>query len=141
MELKTAKELYDVKEEDVEYGFYNYQPILDSFGDILCQKDEVDYQGDSWVLYEKDGKIGYLCFGWGSCSGCDSLQACQSYNDVDELIEKLYFQIRWFDSIQEAYEYFINKNWEGDYSWSIEEFQEFIKEVKDILRQKLASEM
>lgn len=137
MSLKTAKELYNIKEEDVEYGFYNYQPILDSFGNILCQKDEHNYQGDSWVLYEKDEQIGYLCFGWGSCSGCDALQACSSYDDVDELIIRLYNSIQWFDSVQEAYEYFTNKDWEGDYSWHIEEFQEFLKEAKDILREKI----
>lgn len=60
-------------------GPSSYQPIMDSFGNIILQVDDNDYQGDSRLLYREDDRIGFLQFGWGSCSGCDSLQACHSY--------------------------------------------------------------
>ena len=67
----------------------DYQPIVDSFGNVLIQVDDADYQGDTRVLYEKDGKYGYLNFGWGSCSGCDALQACCNIEEIQELINSL----------------------------------------------------
>lgn len=119
-----AKELYPNKEE-----FYDYQPIINSFGNILIQIDDVDYSGDSRILYQKDGKYGYLIFGWGSCSGCDALQACDNYDDVDELIESLKNNIKWYSSLQELQEYFKTKDWGLEYSCNQGETKEFIDKV------------
>jgi hypothetical protein len=116
-----------------EYGYfsspYEYQPIVDSFGTVLIQVDDNDYQGDSRVIYEKDGKYGYLNFGWGSCSGCDALQACDSYDDIESLISELENDIKWFDSLDDLKAYFTSKDWELDYSWHSDETKEFVKQV------------
>lgn len=56
--------------------FWDYKPIVNSFGKIIIQVNDGDYQEDSYILLEDDGRYGYLSFGWGSCSGCDALQAC-----------------------------------------------------------------
>ena len=48
-----------------------------------------DYQGDSVVLFGHGEYRGILIFGWGSCSGCDALKGCFSYQDIEELRENL----------------------------------------------------
>ena len=68
------------------FGFCDYRPMIDSFGyEILLQVDDKDYQGDSRLLFRDVSRYGILIFGWGSCSGCDSLQACESLEDVEKL--------------------------------------------------------
>src|SRR5690606_9236886 len=95
----------------------NYQPIVESFGKILIQVDDNGYSGDTRVLYELKGKYGILIFGWGSCCGCDTLQACGSIEDIDKLIEQLSNKIKWFNSIEELKQYVKEKDWELEYSW------------------------
>jgi hypothetical protein len=99
----------------------DYTPIIDAFGDVVLRIDSDGYQGDTWVLYEEwQGgrfyKIGYLEFGWGSCSGCDALQACNSFDDLHELVNELYQSIIWFDDAKSALDWFRNHDWEGDWS-------------------------
>ena len=103
--MKKAKELYENK------GYwYDYQPMLDEFGEILLQVDDDDYQGDSFLIYKKGNKYGLLIFGWGSCSGCDALQACDNIDEVQELMDSLYDSITWFNSLQELKNYISNND-------------------------------
>lgn len=95
--MKKAKEIY----ENDKFSWYDYQPMLDEFGEILIQVDEEAYQGDSFLIYKNDNKYGFLTFGWGSCSGCDALQACDTIDEVQELMDRLHNAIIWFDSLQE----------------------------------------
>ena len=95
--MKKVKEIY----ENDRFSWYDYQPMLNEFGEILIQVDEEAYQGDSFLLYKNDNKYGFLAFGWGSCSGCDALQACDTIDEVQELMNRLYNAIIWFDSLQE----------------------------------------
>ena len=115
------------------YGPGSYQPIIDDLGSILLQVDDEDYQGDSRVLIQKDEKYGILIFGWGSCSGCDALQACESVSELDELIEQIQSSVKWFDNSAECLHYFQNHDWQGDYSWHREETKKFINEAVDKL--------
>ena len=112
---------------------YDYDPILKSFGDILAREDEESYHGDSWVLYGDGPRIGYLEFGWGSCSGCDALQACGFYEEVDELIGRLRSSIRWFASRPEALEWFRTHDWAGDWSSGRQERDEFVRKAITLL--------
>lgn len=125
--MKKASEIYDNS-----WGWWDYQPMLNEFGNILLQKDEQNYQGDSFLIYEKDDKYGYLTFGWGSCSGCDALQACNSIGEVQELMDRLYLSIEWFDSLDALKEYFKETDWPLKYEYSIPEFKEFLIEVKNL---------
>lgn len=129
-QLKSAREIYPDIDEDDHYPFYDYSPILDSFGKIIIQEHEHSYQGDSWLIYEfAPGTYGYLCFGWGSCAGCDALQASKTYADVDDLIKSLFDSIRMF-SKEELIEYFSNKEvLESCYAWAAQDFQEFLTQV------------
>ena len=101
--MKTALELYSE-----EYGIdnligyiFDYTPMLEQFGEILIRVDDNDYQGDSYLIYKKENSYGYLRFGWGSCSGCDALQACDTIQEVQELMDTLYNDIIWFISLVE----------------------------------------
>lgn len=101
--MKTARELY----ENDGY-WYDYQPMLNEFGEILHQVDDDGYRGDSFLIYKNDNKYGLLIFGWGSCSGCDALQGCTNIDEVQELMDQLYNDIKWFDSLQELKDYISN---------------------------------
>lgn len=132
--MKNAKELYadyyrEEKEDGYFYGPYDYQPILKEIGNILIQIDDDDYQGDSRILYEKKGKYGFLIFGWGSCSGCDALQSCSSIKEVQGLIDRLVNSVKWFDSLSELQKYFLEKDWELEYSWASDETKTFVARV------------
>jgi hypothetical protein len=125
----NVKELY----EDRRFSWYDYQPMLDAFGKIAIQVDDNDYRGDSRLLYDENGKIGVLIFGWGSCGGCDALQACGSLEEVQELCDGLQEDIEWFDDKKQALEYFTNHDWQGDYSWHSTETKEFIEKSIEYL--------
>ncbi len=84
---------------------YDYQPIICSFGTVLVQVDQDDYQGDSYVLLQNADRYGFLVFGWGSCSGCDALQSCETFAGIDELISDLERDVKWFDSLAAAVTY------------------------------------
>jgi hypothetical protein len=118
----------DLYKEHWEWCWCEYQPMLNAFGKIVLQVDDIAYQGDSRVLYDNDGEIGVLIFGWGSCSGCDALQACNSLEDVQELCNELQDSIRWFDDKQSALEYFKTHDWEGDCFGLGEETVRFVSE-------------
>jgi hypothetical protein len=136
--MKTAEELYpECAEKKRKYGYWSgpsdYSPIIAEFGSILLRVDDDDYQGDSRVLYEQGGKIGYLQFGWGSCSGCDALQGCSSMDEVQKLMDELRDQVKWFDSKADALRWFQAHDWKGDYSWHDEQQKRFVSEAIALL--------
>lgn len=132
--------------DESDGGFYgpgDYNPLLESMGyQILIKKDEGGYQGDSFVLFydesgdhgEYDGmdQYGILVFGWGSCSGCDALQACNYYKDIEKLRDELNDSIRW-DSASSQLRYFQEHDWDGDWSRDSQECKEWVAESIDYL--------
>lgn len=126
--------------QEERWGWYDYQPMLDAFGKIVIQIDDDDYQGDSRLLYDENGKIGFLTFGWGSCSGCDALQACGTLDEVQELCDGLQNDIKWFDDKKQALEYFTNHDWQGDYSWHYNETKEFVQKCIEYLQDDTPTE-
>lgn len=127
--MATAREIYD---NNSKLGWYDYQPMLDEFGTILLQEDDGGYQGDSFLIYKDNNRYGYLNFGWGSCSGCDALQACNTIDEVQGLMDSLYADIQWFDSIQELKNYFKNKDWELTWEFHTEAFKKFYPRVMEL---------
>ncbi len=136
--MKSVFELYPEYSETEKncgyfYGAYDYQPMLDQFGNILVQVDDDEYQGDSRVLYKSEKGYGWLQFGWGSCSGCDALRACESMAEVQSLMDELYQSIKWFADAKSCLQFFIEHDWEGDYSWNSSEQKEFVAKCKEVL--------
>lgn len=124
--MKSAEELYGN-----EIWYTEYTPMLEEFGEIIIRVDVDDYQGDSYLIYKDGDRYGYLSFGWGSCSGCDALQGCCSIREVQELMDKLYNDIIWFDSKVLLKEYFNTKDWSLEWSWYYSEFRDFLKKVEE----------
>lgn len=112
----------------------DYEPIIEFFcRNIIARHNDDDYQGDTLVLFRDDtGKYGYLEFGWGSCSGCDALQSCETLKEISDLMQSLYDGIKWFDTVQEAQKFFETHDWEGD--WTYKKRKPFIEECKEALR-------
>ena len=78
--------------------WYDYNPMIEAFGNVAIKISDKGWQGDSRILYDNDGTLGYLIFGWGSCSGCDALQACEDLDDVQNLCDILQSRVKWFES-------------------------------------------
>lgn len=64
-----------------------------------------DWQGDYVAVISRDGKIGFVVIGFGSCSGCDALQDCDwhgmSYRgaaDIEKSDKKIRDLFNWIES-------------------------------------------
>lgn len=116
------------------YGWSSYNPMIQSFGQVLLQVDDADYQGDTRVLLKNENKYGILIFGWGSCSGCDALQACSNYEELADLYVGMWNRIRW-NTPENVLKYLKEHDWEADFAWWQDETKEFVKESIKILEQ------
>jgi len=130
---KTAEELYPVDPDSGWYTPCDYTPMIESFGEVLLNVEERSYQGSTWALYVDGGRIGYLEFGWGSCGGCDALQACSSPAEVQRLMDELRQSIKWFPSKVAALEWFNTHDWEGDWSWHEKDCRQFVAAARVLL--------
>jgi hypothetical protein len=132
--MKPIREVYPDAGEDGYFSVGDYNPLLESLGyKIILQVDDNDYQGDSRLLLKDGDRYGWLQFGWGSCSGCDALQSCNNYEEVDKLRTGLANGIKWFDSKAEALEFFRAHDWEGDYSWNTSTQADFVSKSISLL--------
>ena len=97
----------------VDADVRDYKTLVGTFGyRTIAEAHDNKFQGDSLYLLQDGSRVGYLCFGWGSCSGCDALIAASG--DIDEMTElynKLYNSIVWFDTRAEAKNYVKTKDW------------------------------
>jgi hypothetical protein len=110
--------MYDLKKDNDGWLPFTYEALIDSFEmDVKVAVDADDYQGDSLYVLRDGTKYGYLCFGWGSCSGCDALEACRDgsnpLQDMTELRDELFDSIVWFDSLTELQTWVANRDWQG----------------------------
>jgi len=129
-EMKKAIELYG----GYEGSYYDdYQPMVEEFGNVILQEADDDYQGSTWVLYQDGIRFGYLRFGWGSCSGCDALNACDSIEEVQELMDELWQSIMWFDTRTDALKFFIEHDWDGDWDANTEAARLFVEKAVKLL--------
>lgn len=112
-----------VDDSDDDYGWYyfdgGYGTLVDSFEvETLLEEHDHDYQGDSYYLLKNGHQFGLLAFGWGSCSGCDALQAASSHAEVVALRDRLWESIEWMTP-EELAHYVENKDFDTEwYSYS-----------------------
>ena len=88
-ELETVNDIMASMEQgnnfsDVKDVYIDHQEILERQGfEILGWESFGSYQGDYAAVVKKDGKVGFTVIGYGSCSGCDALEAIQPWS-LDE---------------------------------------------------------
>ena len=113
-----------------------YDMIVDAFGyqNPIWVEDD-DFQGDSYALLKDGEKRGFLVFGWGSCSGCDWLQGCDTIEDITELYNHLLSEILWKDSAAEMLEYMNAKDWDVEWYARKPEWKDFLDKAKSYLSQ------
>ena len=138
--MKPIEEVYpDAIDDDHSFwGVSNYLPLLKSLGyEIAIRVDDDDYQGDSRLLFKDDASYGLLIFGWGSCSGCDALQACDSYEEIEYLRQELLNEIHWEPTGKEMSAWIENKDWELEYSWHVSGTKTFVEKCLLYLHPKV----
>lgn len=96
-------------------AFHNRGPMVRDFGEVLVEVADRGYDGDSRYLLRSEGRFGILIFGWGSCSMCDAMAACESYEDLQELYDTLQSQILWFTYYHEVREWIASHDWEASF--------------------------
>lgn len=109
--------------KDIETGEYNtvtYDTLIDSMEiERLVEVSDDDYQGSTRVLVRDGDRFGMLEFGWGSCSGCDALQAVTYKDGVHpghyELRDELWQGIHWEPNADAMLTYLRGRDW--DLQW------------------------
>jgi len=133
--VKTYQYYGDDKPEFDECA-YDYDELLESVNldvDWTIKAQEYNYQGDYFYFGEYANRFYFVVIGYGSCSGCDALQACSTYTDMVDLRDDIKRDIREFDSLQEFKVWFdehVQNQW---YDGSeVENFTELFKNVYNI---------
>ena len=131
----------------LDNDYPSYGTIVNSWEyEVLAFETTGSYQGDHEVLFsDSEGRYGFLVVGYGSCSGCDLLEAItpysytetQDWTEVDTFRNELKGDIQWFDTTEDALT-FLRSKIEGDvnswYSWDREineVMEKFIELIQD----------
>lgn len=97
----------------------DYDDLLLPLGEQLVTTQQSDYQGDSlYLIRNSAGELGFLTFGWGSCSGCDALGAALSPKDdekLKELFDDLAAGVVWKATPKEMPVYLQAKDWKATF--------------------------
>lgn len=108
----------------------SYYGIVETFGyEILESRDFGSYQGDSIFILRDGEKLGLLVIAYGSCSGCDALEAalcCDDWKDVViSLAEEVREDINWSPTREEI-------NERNSWYYNDAEMKSFILEYFDL---------
>lgn len=117
---------------------YDYYELIKSITDKVNWKVNAgtnDYQGDYLCFGEGQGKYYFVDFGYGSCSGCDALEACNSFQDLLEVREDIKRNIKEFESLDQFEKWFNNEGQTEWWNW--DDIKAFIKEMDSIYGLKL----
>lgn len=87
----------DPSDGDYFYPKVGYEELLADVADVEYSEDFGSYQGDSVFLlrHVPTGQYGFTVVGYGSCSGCDAMQACSSLSDLEALRDQMLAGIHW----------------------------------------------
>jgi hypothetical protein len=129
------KEIFPNLNEGTYFSHPSYSELFKGINaSVVLTYDVGSYQGSSWLLFRAKGcdLYGFLEFGWGSCSGCDALQACDSYEDLDKLRHRLINSIVW-NSVSKTVKFLREKDWETMSDGSVGKGEEFVKQALPLL--------
>lgn len=119
--------------EITQRDFDTYDDMVDSFDCLSLATDFIgDYQGDIFYLLKKDNEYCLLVIGYGSCSGCDALEACDTREERIELAESIRSSMQWF-SKEDLLDHLNVEYLETQYYWYEADAKEVIEKYKGIL--------
>jgi len=133
---KLAKYFPDLY--DRQYDYFNSprmeELIKSTNSDVINTTYLGNYSGDALMILRRDNKFGLLIFGYGSCSGCDALKACNDYKDLYNLREALHKSVIWKE-YTEFVEYLKDKDWDAEFYCAGDKkrttlIKQFVKESK-----------
>jgi hypothetical protein len=111
--------------------YWDYAELVDSMEvSVLLKVEEDNYQGDSYYLVKDGDRHGLLTFGWGSCPGCDALEACSTVAEATELRDQIFNQIHWEPTPADLLAYMDTKDWSLDWTWHDAEGKQFLADAK-----------
>jgi hypothetical protein len=126
----TCNSLYD--------ACTTYEHIVTSWGYRIIDSSTFGmFQGDQVYLLESGSQVGFVVIGYGSCSGCDALQAIHMFNvepaniveQVNSLSDDLRSNIKWFDSLDDMASIVNDKDYHTNYwYWHEPDIKEYILE-------------
>jgi hypothetical protein len=133
--VNVQKAFPDLIDQDEGFKTYSisYYSLAEEFGEIVETQDIGFYQGDILFLLKDGEKYGFLVQGYGSCSYCDALEGCGSYEDLQYLADSMEASVTWFDTAKEAYNYFLEWDKNDWYTYHKDEVEEFRQKVLKIL--------
>jgi hypothetical protein len=91
----------------------SYMDLVKTFpASILLDVSDHDYQGETRLLIRDETRFGYLRFGWGSCSGCDALEAAHgSLADLTTLRDDLARSAHWEGDAYSLAHWLAHRDW------------------------------
>jgi len=130
-ELKTEDILEKLSSPNETWYNVKYEDLIEATGcEVIDSLYMGSYQGDLLMIVSKNYRFGVLSTGYGSCAGCDALQACRDPNEYVNLAKSLYDNIVWKEP-DEIIDYLENKDWESEYYGKQEGLPEFISKIKE----------
>lgn len=104
-----------------------YDGIAERLGDVVLSGTFGDYTGDYLYLLRDGDRYGFLVQGYGSCSYCDALQSCESLDDVQALIHRMYDAVVWKESADEFLKWVTrDRDWQDQWVWREEGTKRFV---------------
>ena len=96
-ELGLAKAEREAKPKPFDvYDQPGYREMLEKEEvEILAWETFGDYEGDYAIVVKRNEMLGFLVIGYGSCSGCDALEACDTQEDYDLVMKNVRNSISW----------------------------------------------
>jgi hypothetical protein len=94
------------------------------------------YQGDYYMIVKKDGLYGWIDGSYGSCGGCDEIEA--AYDDertLDEIGRRMVESVDWKTSTDLA-EWIDSRDWIAQPGWigdEVTERRDAVKTLRDAL--------
>jgi hypothetical protein len=132
--MKSIDEAFPRKEYEYRENL-SYESLIESAGlKILCGESDNDYQGSTYLLVWDGKRYGLLSYSWGSCSVCDSLEACRDDDEeLSKLRDDLVSSVKWYENsdINEALESLLVPESEDFTDWDGDLKRRFIAAAKE----------
>lgn len=107
----------------------SYQPIIEWIGREIAEVSVRNYSGETFAVVERGGSYAFLCISWGSCSGCDALQRCDSFAELGSLARNIAEQARWFDSLAKCRAWINDDARKLEHEYYTDEWAAFVQAV------------